>query len=401
MADFKLSAQLAGHESDVRAVGFPARDAVLSASRDGTVRLWRLRKPTPGGPPVFEQTLVNRGTDFVNAVAFLPPSKEYPTGLVVSGGKDTIIDVRRPDADPAANAERLLVGHAHNVCALDVAPDGSFIVSGGWDGQARIWRVGRWDTELVLGGHDGKSVWAVLALDADTVVTGCADSKIRVFDLRSSVAGECDPRSTIHAPDVVRALCRVPDGHPSGAAVASATNDGVIRLWNLNGQQVAELHGHDSFIYALASLPSGELVSSGEDRTVRVWKGTECVQTITHPAISVWAVAACADTGDIVSGASDGIARVFTRSPDRVASPETVALFEDSVKASAIPEQQLPSINKEKLPGPSFLKTRSGTKEGQVQMIKEDDGSITAHQWSMSELAQFRPPRSHSACIAS
>jgi phospholipase A-2-activating protein len=43
------------------------------------------------------------------------------------------------------------------------------------------------------------------------------------------------------------------------------------------------------------------------------------------------------------------------------------------------------SINKEKLPGPEFLTTKSGTKEGQVQMIREDNGSITAHQWSVSQ----------------
>jgi hypothetical protein len=28
------------------------------------------------------------------------------------------------------------------------------------------------------------------------------------------------------------------------------------------------------------------------------------------------------------------------------------------------------------------LQQKSGTKEGQVQMIKEEDGSVTAHTWS-------------------
>jgi len=29
-----------------------------------------------------------------------------------------------------------------------------------------------------------------------------------------------------------------------------------------------------------------------------------------------------------------------------------------------------------------FLQQKSGTKEGQVQMIREEDGSVTAHTWS-------------------
>lgn len=269
-----------------------------------------------------------------------------------------------------------MLGHSHNVCALDVDPAGIFIVSGSWDADARIWPVGKWECSAVLGGHEG-SVWAVLAYDSDTVITACADKRIRVFNTAGKLL-----RKVSGSLDVVRALCRVPKGHTSGADFASAGNDGVIRLWSLMGTQVGELNGHGSFIYSLASLPSGELVSSGEDRTVRIWRGHECIQTITHPAISVWSVAVCAKTGDVVSGASDRVVRVFSRRPERVADPETIRRFDDSVKESAIPAQQLGDVNKESLPGPEFLTQKSGTKEGQVQMIREHDGSVTAHMWS-------------------
>ncbi|PFH62870.1 hypothetical protein XA68_11426 [Ophiocordyceps unilateralis] len=379
--DFKLSALLVGHEADVRAVSFPSPDVVFSASRDCTVRIWR-RDTSPSN---FEGTLISRGSEYVNSVSFFPPTKDRPDGFVVSGGKDTIIEVKSPRSASTDNAERLLIGHAHNVCALDVSADGNFIVSGGWDGQARVWDLDTWQTKLILGGHEGMSVWSVVALDRKTVVTGCADKSIRVFDLTQSVAGEVMPKTTIYTPDVVRALCKVPDVHASGADIASASNDGTLRLWSLKGQQLGELHGHESFVYSLAALPSGELVSSGEDRTVRIWRGSECIQTITHPAISVWAVAANPKTGDIVSGASDGVARVFTRRPDQVADQETLAQFEESVKSSSIPQQQLGGINKEKLPGPEFLTTKKGTKEGQVQMIVEGNGNVSAYQWSMSQ----------------
>ncbi|OLN86566.1 Ubiquitin homeostasis protein lub1 [Colletotrichum chlorophyti] len=381
MADFKLSAQLVGHDSDVKSVSFPSPQTVLSASRDGSVRVWR---QTSGSPPTFEASVTSQSSEFVNVVSYLQPSEPYPDGLVVSGGKDTIIEVKRPQAAPSDNAERLLIGHSQNVCSVDVSPKGTFLVSGGWDAQAIVWSTSKWEPELRLSGHD-KSVWAVLALDEQTVITGCADSNIRIYNLGSAVAGDVEPQSTIYTSEVIRALARVPKGHPSGADIASASNDGIIRLWKFNGQQVGELIGHESFIYALTSLPSGELVSAGEDRTVRIWRGNECVQTITHPAISVWTVAANQETGDIVTGTSDGVARVFTRSKERIASAEAITDFDDAVKASAIPQQQLPSINKEKLPGPEFLETRSGTKEGQVQMINQGNGTITAHQWSQSQ----------------
>ena len=182
--------------------------------------------------------------------------------------------------------------------------------------------------------------------------------------------------------DVVRALCKLPKGHPSRGDFASASNDGIIRLWRLDGREVAELHGHDSFIYSLACSSDGDIFSSGEDRTVRVWRNGECIQTITHPAISVWAVAVCSETGDIVSGASDRTVRIFTKNKDREAEAGVMKALEESVKASSIPQQQVGEVNKEKLPGPDFLTQKSGTKEGQVAMIREADGSVTAHQWS-------------------
>ncbi|EOD46836.1 putative polyubiquitin binding protein (doa1 ufd3) protein [Neofusicoccum parvum UCRNP2] len=373
MGDFKLSAQLQGHEDDVRSVAFPDPSFVLSASRDATVRVWKLLSSSP---PTYDCTLASHGTAFVNSVAYVPPSSAYPDGLVVAGGKDTIIEVRQPTRAPQDNAEALLLGHQSNVCALDVSEDGRTIVSGSWDTEARIWQVGNWEASTVLRGHTA-SVWAVLAYDRKIVITGCADKQIRFFTTDGKLM-----RSIPGGPDVVRALCRLPTDHPSGAQFASAGNDGVIRLWTLEGQQVAELHGHENFIYSLAVLPSGELVSSSEDRTVRIWKGNQCVQTITHPAISVWSVAVCQQNGDIVSGASDRAVRVFSRVQDRQADLGTIKEFEEAVKGSAIPQQQVGNINKEQLPGPEFLTSKSGTKEGQVQMIREANGNVSAYQWS-------------------
>lgn len=371
MGDYKLSATLRGHEDDVRSVAFPSPASIVSASRDSTVRLWKLSTP-----PTHDCTILKtHGKEFVNSLAIVPPSSEFPEGLIASGGKDQIIDVRQPSKSIEDNADALLIGHGNNVCALDVSQDGKYIVSGSWDMEARVWQVGKWGESTTLEGHEA-AVWAVLAYDSNTVITGCADKQIRVFNPSGKQL------RSIQAPEVVRALCRLPPNHPSGAQFASAGNDAIIRLWTLQGKQVAELHGHENFIYSLAVLPDGGLVSAGEDRTVRVWQNNECVQTITHPAISVWTVAVCSENGDIVSGASDKLVRVFTRDRARYAAPTEIEQFNEDVKGSSIPQQTVGNINKEQLPGPEFLTQRSGTKEGQVQMISEANGNISAYQWS-------------------
>ena len=152
----------------VRGVTFPNPSFVLSASRDATVRLWKLLSDAP---PKYDCSISSHGSAFINAITYIRPTKHFPDGLIVSGGKDTIIEVRQPGKPPEENAEALLLGHSHNVCSLDISPTGDFIVSGSWDGSARLWSTGRWNCEAVLEGHEG-SVWTVLVYDSKTIITG-------------------------------------------------------------------------------------------------------------------------------------------------------------------------------------------------------------------------------------
>ncbi|CAG8468092.1 11364_t:CDS:10, partial [Acaulospora colombiana] len=126
MSYFQLSATLAGHELDVKAVRGPTEDLIISSSRDKTVRLWsRISSNTFG-----EDKLFLGHTHFVNSVAYLRPTAEHPNGLIVSGSSDKVINVY--DIDKSQDPVYTLFGHKDNICALDVTPSG-YIVSGSWD----------------------------------------------------------------------------------------------------------------------------------------------------------------------------------------------------------------------------------------------------------------------------
>jgi phospholipase A-2-activating protein len=159
----------------VRGVSFPDPSSLLSASRDATVRLWKLQKDTP---PTFDDTIIAHGGSFMSTVALIPSSPEFPDGLVATGSRDGLIDLRSPKSTPDQVPAALLIGHGNNVCALDVSEDGKFLVSGSWDASARLWEVGKWgpDQAIVLSGHE-LTVWAVLALNTKVIVTGTASAR--------------------------------------------------------------------------------------------------------------------------------------------------------------------------------------------------------------------------------
>jgi phospholipase A-2-activating protein len=70
----------------------------------------------------------------------------------------------------------------------------------------------------------------------------------------------------------------------------------------------------------------------------------ECAQTIVHPAISVWTVSTM-PSGDIVTGCSDGVVRVFSADSARHASVEDLKAFDEQVAGQALPAQSVANMN--------------------------------------------------------
>jgi phospholipase A-2-activating protein len=287
------------------------------------------------------------------------------SGLVVSAGNDKTIYC----FDPLFPGDYVLKleGHSDNICVLGVSPNG-IIISGSWDKTARIWKDGK--CKYILRGHQF-AIWGVLAINDDSYLTASADRTIKLWK------GDREMKTFTGHQDVVRKLALIPS-----LGFLSCSNDSSIRTWTLDGECIAEAYGHTSFVYSVAVLPTGEFVSCGEDRTVRVWNGTNQVQSIVQPCISVWAIAIIGD-GDIIVGGSDGIIRIFTRDPARIASAAEIEAYESVVASSSIPSNQIGDLNKQNVAGLDALQI-AGKKEGEVKMIR--NGSIVeAYQWSDSD----------------
>ncbi|KAJ1966719.1 WD repeat protein Lub1 [Dispira parvispora] len=372
MEPFRLAAILTGHEADVRAVLGPQPNVYYTASRDTTIRAWS--RDSSSAFPRTVGVFVGH-SKYVSSLALLPPNATYPAGLLASGGMDRSIRLYDPSNvtnGDTAQPMHTLEGHRDNVCCLTVTQQGD-LVSGSWDGTAKVWHNWQVATELV--GHQ-YAIWAVLSLPDGSILTGSADKLIKRWQ-----GSNCVGTYRGHT-DCVRGLALLSDtlGDPHQATFASCSNDGTIRLWTLDGTCVQVLHGHTSFIYSLCCLPSGELVSSGEDRTVKVWRDNACIQTLTLPAQSIWSVETTPE-GDVLVGSSNRTAYLFTRSPDKYATSEAIQQYEDQLASFTTSKKSVgEEVSDKNLSDPSILQ-QPGRKEGQVVMIKEPTGAVTAHQW--------------------
>ncbi len=181
-------------------------------------------------------------------------------------------------------------------------------------------------------------------------------------------------------------------------------------MWTEEGDTVHILSGHTSFVYSISVLPNGDIVSGGEDRSLRVWKDGSCHQTIIHPAISVWRYPRCR-TAILLVGAATELCEFSALMPSRWASSDELKSYDDAVATQLLPRwvafqlfqdgkatgfsQQVGDLKKTDLPGPEALlqpglialclapfiiyNSSSGKKDGQVIMIRSRD-IVEAHQ---------------------
>ncbi|XP_067409268.1 phospholipase A-2-activating protein isoform X2 [Emydura macquarii macquarii] len=364
---YRLRCSLMGHELDVRGLSrglFPP-GGFVSVSRDRTVRLWAPDGPNRG---FTEMSCMSGHSNFVSCVCIIPSSDIYPHGLIATGGNDHNICIFTLN-----NTAPLYVlkGHKNTVCSLSSGKFGT-LLSGSWDTTAKVWLNDK--CMMTLQGHTA-AVWAVKILpEQGLMLTGSADKTIKLWK-----AGRCERTFTGHE-DCVRGLAILND-----TEFLSCANDASIRRWQITGECLQIYYGHTNYIYSISVFPHcKDFITTGEDRSLRIWKQGECAQTIRLPAQSLWSCCVL-DNGDIVVGASDGIIRVFTESLERTASAEEIQAFENELSQATIDPKtsDLGDINADDLPGREHLK-EPGTREGQTRLIK-DNGKVEAYQWTVSE----------------
>ncbi|VDP81462.1 unnamed protein product, partial [Echinostoma caproni] len=331
--------------------------------------------------------------NYVTALAVYTP-QDPVDHLIYTGSNDKLI---RAFSFGHGSPKFVLKGHSDTVCGISVDKFNT-LVSVSWDKTAKVWKNGK--CLSTIKGHES-AVWCVLYIAGSElefeIATGSADRSIRLWKVvlspDHSEASFSLVRSFLGHADCVRSLAAL-DQH----RFLSASNDASIRAWDLRtGTCVGEFYGHTNFVYNVATQVGVPVfVSSGEDRSVRVWsipgeqewaegRQFNALQSIPLPCQSAWCVT-LSSKGDIIVGGSDSIIRLFSSEPTRQASADAIKTYEAELASSEIQApnaSDMGDLNMDKLPGIEALLC-PGKREGQVIMIKQDN-RILCYQWSMAE----------------
>jgi cytochrome c len=198
---FQQSRNLVGHGGPVHAIQLnDDKTRVLTGSLDYAMMLWDVSGETPKELMRFDEH-----DGWVKALTFLPGEKR---ALSAAGGKVWLWDLT------TGELIHVFEGHAAEVSALALSPDGRWAASSGTDRTIRLWELQTLTSGPVMTGHRGP-------------VTDVAFSE-------------------------------------DGSTVYSASADGTVRSWERStGEFKRVLYDHGFGVYAMRRLPGGELLALG------------------------------------------------------------------------------------------------------------------------------------------
>lgn len=188
--------------------------------------------------------------------------------------------------------------HESGISSLALSSDERFLVSGGFDGQARVWRTEDGGAVRVLDGHQSPVI--AVGFAHKSIITSAEDGSIK----RWTAAAQ--PSEIAAAGEKVRAMVT----HLGGAVWASQAG----RVWARDARtdEVIELLGHQGEVSALAASRPGEPAVAEEDGSVYIY-----ARGYTRPFQSVEgaeAVTSLQRAGDfIVIGREGGKIEVWKR----------------------------------------------------------------------------------------
>lgn len=174
-----------------------------------------------------------------------------------------------PDPDDAL----VLGGHIASLSDARFSPDGLLAVTCGTDSTVKIWDAA---TGMLLrtitpgavpGGRPGWVRSVEFSPDGRSILVGCDDTKLRIYDTAGILLREIAPASGVLLGGCIAAFS------PDGGRIAAGYVDGTLRVFGLDGSTQLIVNAHGSFLTSVHFSPDGRYIATGggRDRSVAVW----------------------------------------------------------------------------------------------------------------------------------
>jgi WD40 repeat protein len=300
-----LIKNLPGHRALIRDLAI-SRDAriIASASEDGTVKLWRREQ-------LLSKTLHDHGDTIwqVNASS--------DSRFIASVGEDKF-NLWRMDGTLWQT-----VNEGRAATSMGFSPDNQILATGGSDGLIRLWRYYRNGVysprlERSFFAHDANILDLAFSVDGRTIASASDDQTIKIWattgEQRNQIKAHQDRIWQLVFSPLLFKLDPATNTQIASQILASASEDGTVKLWKPDGTLIAILQGHNSAVWGVAFNPAGDQVASASrDDTLRIWQTDgKLIRTIPVNSQGITRVAWSPDGKLIATAGVNNLVKLWT-----------------------------------------------------------------------------------------
>jgi WD40 repeat protein len=250
-----------GQLSPVTGAAFsPDGTLLATGSFDGTVRVW---DAVDGG---VQAVIAIGPDDWASDVAF------SPDGTMLAAACDDSESVRL--WEPRTGRALATFDIGADATSVAFSPDGRLLAVGSWSDTVDLWEVASGTVAGALEGHESAVKDVAFSPDGRLLATACLDGKTRIWDVAGgtgrtvlAITVLANPGLTGHDKGVT-AVAFAPDG----GLLATASEDGTVRIWDTGGWAVRLTLAHPGHeLSEVAFSPDGSWIAAKSGEAVLLW----------------------------------------------------------------------------------------------------------------------------------
>jgi WD40 repeat protein len=203
-------------------------------------------------------------------------------------------------------------GHQDAIYALAVSPDGTILATGSYDQKIKLWDIATGKESKALAGHNGCVYDLAFRPDGKILASASADRTVKLWDVETGQRRDTLSQSQKEVFTVAFT--------PAGDRLLAGGADSRIRVWAVSASAAEGTNpilesrfAHEGAILNLVFTKNGSsLVSSADDRTVKLWKAEGLQESLLLEKQPDWTPAISFLTNDKVAiGRLDGTLAVY------------------------------------------------------------------------------------------
>lgn len=164
-------------------------------------------------------------------------------------------------------------GHKGAPTCLTVSQDEKSVFTAGKDGCIIKWNIDDGNKEIIKDAHKGQILCIALSTDGKFLASGGRDNVIKIWDAQNL---KFIDNLNGHNGNITSLVFRMGTHY-----LYSSSTDRTVKVWDVEELAYTDsLYGHEGPVHCIDAMFKSQVVSVGEDRSLRFWKIDEESQLI-------------------------------------------------------------------------------------------------------------------------